>query len=110
MKVFTTTTTTTSLYDRNTTILLLIDRITKKLYFKILVFSHAELPELPMKRMEVGSKLSESILFTLLNAILWIRAKKPGPPGRSSSINPGPGAAVECKTPGVARGDVGAWN
>ena len=25
---------------------------------------------------------------------------------------PGPGAAVECKTPGVARGggDVGAWN
>ena len=32
------------------------------------------------------------------------------PRGRSSSISPGPGAAVECKTPGVARGDVGALN
>ena len=36
--------------------------------------------------------------------------QKPGPRGRSSSINPGPGGAVECETPGVARGDVGAWN
>ena len=37
--------------------------------------------------------------------------QKPGPRGRSSSINPGPGAEVECKTPGVAPGgDVGAWN
>ena len=26
--------------------------------------------------------------------------QKPGPRGRSSSINPGPGAAVECKTGG----------
>ena len=26
--------------------------------------------------------------------------QKPGPRGRSSSINPGPGAAVEYKTPG----------
>ena len=26
--------------------------------------------------------------------------QKPGPRGRSSIINPGPGAAVECKTPG----------
>ena len=34
--------------------------------------------------------------------------QKPGPQGRSSSINPGPGAAVECKTPGVARGG-GCW-
>ena len=33
--------------------------------------------------------------------------QKPGPRGRSSSINPGPGAAVECKTPVVARG--GCW-
>ena len=33
--------------------------------------------------------------------------QKPGPWGRSSSINPGPGAAVECKTPGVAWG--GCW-
>ena len=33
--------------------------------------------------------------------------QKPGPRGRSSSINSGPGAAVECKTPGVARG--GCW-
>ena len=30
--------------------------------------------------------------------------QKSGPRGRSSSINPGPGAAVECKTPGVSRG------
>ena len=37
--------------------------------------------------------------------------QKPGPRERSSSINPGPEAAVECKTPEVARGgDVGAWN
>ena len=38
--------------------------------------------------------------------------QKPGPRGSSSSINPSPGAAVECKTPGVARGggDAGAWN
>ena len=33
--------------------------------------------------------------------------QKPGPRGRSLSINPGPGAAVECKTPGVAQG--GCW-
>ena len=33
--------------------------------------------------------------------------QKPGPRGRSSTINPGPGAAVECKTPGVARGGGG---
>ena len=33
--------------------------------------------------------------------------QKPGPRGRSSSINPGPGVAVECKTPAVARG--GCW-
>ena len=33
--------------------------------------------------------------------------QKPGPPGRSSRINPGPGAAVECKTPGVAQGGGG---
>ena len=33
--------------------------------------------------------------------------QKPSPRGRSSSINPGPGAAVEWKTPGVARG--GCW-
>ena len=30
--------------------------------------------------------------------------QKQGPRGRSSSINPGPGAAVECKTLGVVRG------
>ena len=30
--------------------------------------------------------------------------QKPGPQGGSSSINPGPGAAVECKTLGVAGG------
>ena len=34
----------------------------------------------------------------------------PGPRGRSSSINPGPGAVVACKTLGVAWRDVGAWN
>ena len=33
--------------------------------------------------------------------------QKPGPRRRSSNINPGPGAAVECKTPGVAR--AGCW-
>ena len=32
--------------------------------------------------------------------------QKPGPRGRSSSINPGPRAAVECKTPG---GGGGCW-
>ena len=38
--------------------------------------------------------------------------QKPGPRGRSSSINPGPRAAVECKTSGSPEGggDVGAWN
>ena len=36
--------------------------------------------------------------------------EKPSPQGRSSSINPGPGEAAECKTPGVAWGDVDAWN
>ena len=36
--------------------------------------------------------------------------QKPGSQGRSSSINNGSGEAAECKTPGVARGDVGAWN
>ena len=41
----------------------------------------------------------------------FLDMQKPGPRGRSSSINPGPEAAVECKTQGVARGgDVGAWN
>ena len=33
--------------------------------------------------------------------------QKPGPRGRSLGINPGPGAAVVCKTPGVAQG--GCW-
>ena len=33
--------------------------------------------------------------------------QKPGPWGRSSSINPGPRAAVECKTSGVTQG--GCW-
>ena len=33
--------------------------------------------------------------------------QKRGPRGRSSGINPSPGAAVECKTQGVARG--GCW-
>ena len=33
--------------------------------------------------------------------------QKPGPRGRSSSINPGPGATVESKTLGVAQG--GCW-
>ena len=33
--------------------------------------------------------------------------QKPGPGRRSLSINPGPGAAVECKTPGVAGGGGG---
>ena len=59
-----------------------------------------------MKRME-ECQLSESIL---LDIFLDMDMQKPGPRGRSSSINPGPGAAVECKTPGVARGDVGDWN
>ena len=37
--------------------------------------------------------------------------QKPSPWGRSSSINPGPGAAVECKTrPRGGGGDVAAWN
>ena len=33
--------------------------------------------------------------------------QKPGPRGRSSSLNRGPRGAVECKTPEVARG--GCW-
>ena len=33
--------------------------------------------------------------------------QKPGPRGRSSSINYGPGAAVECKTLGVSGGGGG---
>ena len=61
-----------------------------------------------MKRMEVWSKcqLSESILFHCTKRN-FMDMQKPGPRGRSSSINPGPGAAVECKTPGVARGSPG---
>ena len=51
MEVFTTTTTTTSLYDIPLLLILLIDRIIKKLYFKILVFNLKS--ELPMKRVEV---------------------------------------------------------
>ena len=58
-----------------------------------------------MKRMEVWSKcqLSESILFHCTERN-FMDMQKLGPRGRSSSINPGPGAAVECKTSGVARG------
>ena len=63
-----------------------------------------------MERMEVRFKcqLSESILFhrTKHN---FMDMQKPGSRGRSSGINPGPGAAVECKTLG-SPGDVGAWN
>ena len=67
-----------------------------------------------MKRMEVCSKcqLSESILFHCTERN-FMDMQKPGPRGRSSSINPGPRAAVECKTPGGRPGrggDVGAWN
>ena len=63
-----------------------------------------------MKRMEVSSKcqLSGSILFHCTKRN-FMDMQKPDR-GRSSSINPGPGEAVECKIPGVARGDVGAWN
>ena len=59
-----------------------------------------------MKRMEISSKcqLSESILFHCPKRN-FMDMQKPGPKGRSSSINPGPGAAVECKTTGVARGE-----
>ena len=35
--------------------------------------------------------------------------QKPGPRGKSSSINPGPGAAAECKILGVAWGGGGCW-
>ena len=36
--------------------------------------------------------------------------QKPGPRGRSSSINPGPGAAVECKSQGSpGGGEGGRW-
>ena len=58
-----------------------------------------------MKHMEVRSKcqLSESIFFHCTKHN-FMDMQKPGPRGRSSSINPGTGAAVECKTPGVARG------
>ena len=64
--------------------------------------------ELPMKRMEVLSKcqLSESVLFHCTKRNL-MDMQKPGSRGRSSSINPGPGVAVECKTLGVAWG--GCW-
>ena len=50
--------------------------------------------------------LSESILFDCTKRN-FMDIQKPGPRGRSSSINPGPGAAVECKTPGVALGGGG---
>ena len=61
-----------------------------------------------MKRMEVWSKcqLSESILFHCTKRN-FMDMQKPGPRGRSSSINPGPGATVECKTPGSPGG--GCW-
>ena len=66
-----------------------------------------------MKRVEVWFKcqLSESILFHCTKRN-FMDMQKPGPRGRSLSINPSPGAAVECKTPGIAREgeDVGAWN
>ena len=32
------------------------------------------------------------------------------PPGNSDGTNPGTRAESRCKTPGVAWGDVGAWN
>ena len=48
-------------------------------------------------------QLSESILFHCTKRDL-MDMHKLDPRGRSSSINPGPGAAVECKTPAVARG------
>ena len=51
-------------------------------------------------------QLSESILFHCTKRN-FMEMQKPGPWGRSSSINPGPVAAVECKTPGVTRG--GCW-
>ena len=59
-----------------------------------------------MKHKEVWPKwqLSESILFhsTKCN---FTDMQKPVPWRSSSSINPGPGAAVECKTLGVALGE-----
>ena len=67
--------------------------------------------ELPMKCIEVWSKrqLSESILFHCTKCN-FMDMQKPSSRGRSSSINPGPREAAECKTPAVSRGDVGAWN
>ena len=48
-------------------------------------------------------QFSESILFHCIKRN-FMDMQKPGPRGRSSSINPGPGAAVECKTPGSPGG------
>ena len=52
-------------------------------------------------------QLSESTLFHCTKRN-FMDMQKPGPRGRSSSINPCPEAAVECKTSGVARGG-GCW-
>ena len=62
-----------------------------------------------MKRMEVRSKcqLSESILFHCTKRN-YMDMQKPGPWGRSSSIDPGLGAAVECKPRGSPGGG-GCW-
>ena len=61
-----------------------------------------------MKLMEVWSKcqLSESILFHFTKRN-FMNMQKPGPRERSSSIDPGPRAAVECKTRGSPWG--GCW-
>ena len=57
--------------------------------------------ELPMKCMEVWSKcqLSESILFHCTKPN-FMDMQKPCPRRRSSSINPGPREAAECKPQG----------
>ena len=50
-----------------------------------------------------------SFMERFLQVWLWMDMQKPAP-GKVIKYKSRPGAAVECKTPGVARGDVGAWN
>ena len=86
----------------------------KKLHFKILIFNHAKMLSLKCLsstwKCDPNAKLSENILFHCTKSN-FMDMQKPGPRGRLSNTNPGPGAAVKCKTlGGHPQGDVGTWN
>ena len=54
--------------------------------------------------------LTDSLVLTIIDNRSDPKAAPRATPGQFRWANPGTRAESRCKTPGVARGDAGAWN